>query len=181
MPVPACGGGRAREGASSEEEMNPRARRNSIEGSVSPRAGRSPLEGGAGPRARRSLLEGALDWATPVGRGGHRGVGRALRVRFKWEVFRFGSLQVLSRIPLVVLGDPQGCPRQKYVFNILWSDYHIFTYVLNSFCSVTSNANQDISHVSSWKYSQIFYCSGRIYLNWVYVSIFVLNKQFSFI
>jgi hypothetical protein len=26
-------------------------------------------------------------------------------------VFRFGFLQVLSRIPLVVLGDPQGCPR----------------------------------------------------------------------
>jgi hypothetical protein len=44
MPVPARGGGRAREGASREAEMN--------------------------PRARRSLLEGALDWATPVGRGG---------------------------------------------------------------------------------------------------------------
>jgi hypothetical protein len=70
MPVPACGGGCAREGASSEAETNPRARR-------------SPLEGGVDPRARRSLLEGALDRATPVGRGGHRGVGRALRVRFK--------------------------------------------------------------------------------------------------
>jgi hypothetical protein len=51
MPVPACGGGRAREGASSEAEMNPRA-------------GRSPLEG-------------AFDWAALVGPGGHRGVGRA--------------------------------------------------------------------------------------------------------
>jgi hypothetical protein len=30
----------------------------------------------------------------------------------KWDVFSFGFLQVLSRIPLVVLGDPQGCPRQ---------------------------------------------------------------------
>jgi hypothetical protein len=50
---------------------------------VNPRAGRSPLEGGVDPRARLSLLEGALDWATPVGRGGHHGVGRALRVRFK--------------------------------------------------------------------------------------------------
>jgi hypothetical protein len=97
MPVPACGGGCAREGASSEAETNPPARR-------------SPLEWGVDPQARRSLLEGALDRATPVGRGGHRGVGRDLRVRFKWEVFRFGSLQVLSRIPLVVLGDPQGCP-----------------------------------------------------------------------
>jgi hypothetical protein len=55
MPVPACGSGRACEGASSEAEANPRARR-------------SPLEGGVNPRARRSLLEGALDGATPVGR-----------------------------------------------------------------------------------------------------------------
>jgi hypothetical protein len=31
----------------------------------------------------------------------------------KWDVFSFGFLQVLSRIPLVVLGDPQGCPRQQ--------------------------------------------------------------------
>jgi hypothetical protein len=29
----------------------------------------------------------------------------------KWDVFSFGFLQVLSRIPLVVLGDHQGCPR----------------------------------------------------------------------
>jgi hypothetical protein len=83
MPVPARGGGRAREGASSEAEMNPRARRSLLEGDVNPRAGRSPLEGGVDPRARRCLLEGALDWATPVGRGGHRGMGRALRVRLK--------------------------------------------------------------------------------------------------
>jgi hypothetical protein len=65
MPVSMCGGGHAREGASSEAEVNPRARR-------------SPLEGGVYPRAGRSLLEGALDWATPVGCGDHRGVGRAL-------------------------------------------------------------------------------------------------------
>jgi hypothetical protein len=94
MPVPACGSECAREGASSEAEMNPRARRNSLEGSVNPRARRSPLEGdvnpqarrnplegGVSPRARRSLLEGALDWANPVGRGGHCGVGRALCAR----------------------------------------------------------------------------------------------------
>jgi hypothetical protein len=87
MPVPACGGGRACEGASSEAEMNPRARRNSLEGSVNPRARRSPLEGGVSPRARRSLLEGALDWATPVGCGGHCGVGRALRVRLSERCF----------------------------------------------------------------------------------------------
>jgi hypothetical protein len=99
MPVPACGSGRAREGASSEAEMNPRARR-------------SPLEGGVSPRARRNLLEGALDWATPVGRGGHRGVCRALCVRLSERCFILVFWQVLSRIPPVVLGDPLGCPRQ---------------------------------------------------------------------
>jgi hypothetical protein len=100
MPVPACGGGRAREGASSEAEMNPRARRNSIEGSVNPRARRSPLEGGVGPQAGRSPLEGgvdpragrsplggAFDWAALVGRGGHRDVGRALCVRLSERCF----------------------------------------------------------------------------------------------
>jgi hypothetical protein len=33
------------------------------------------------PRARRSLLEGTFEWAALVGRGGHRGVGRASCVR----------------------------------------------------------------------------------------------------
>jgi hypothetical protein len=80
MPVPACGSGRARDEASSEAERNPRAGRSPLEGGVSPRARRSPLDGGVDPRARRSLLEGDLDWATPVGCGGHHGVGRALGV-----------------------------------------------------------------------------------------------------
>jgi hypothetical protein len=88
MPVPACGNRRAREGASSEAEVSPRARRN-------------PLEGGVSPRARRNLLEGALDWATPVGRGGHRGVGRAQCVRSSKRCVLFCFLQVLSRIPPV--------------------------------------------------------------------------------
>jgi hypothetical protein len=55
MPVPVCGSRCACEGASSEAVMSPRARRNP--------------------------LEGAFDWATLVGRGGHRNVGRALCVR----------------------------------------------------------------------------------------------------
>jgi hypothetical protein len=93
MSVPACGNRRACEGASSEAEVNPQARRNPLEGGVNPRARRNPLEGsvnrrakrnplegGANPRARRNLLEGAFGWATPVGRGGHRSVGRALCV-----------------------------------------------------------------------------------------------------
>jgi hypothetical protein len=69
MPVPACGGGRAREGASSEAEMSPRARRSTLEGGVHPRARRSPLEGAVDPRAGRSPLEGTFDWGTLVGRG----------------------------------------------------------------------------------------------------------------
>jgi hypothetical protein len=77
MPVPACGGGCARERTLSEAEVNPRARRSPLEGGVYSRARRSPLEGGMNPRARRSLLEGALDSATLVDRGDHRGVDRA--------------------------------------------------------------------------------------------------------
>jgi hypothetical protein len=46
MLVPACGSRRAREGASSEAEVSPRARRNPLEGGVNPRARRNPLEGG---------------------------------------------------------------------------------------------------------------------------------------
>jgi hypothetical protein len=100
MSVPACGNRHACEGASSEAEVNPRARRNPLEGgvnprarrnplegSVNPRAKRNPLEGGANPRVRRNLLEGAFGWATPVGRGGHRSVGRALCVRLGERCF----------------------------------------------------------------------------------------------
>jgi hypothetical protein len=43
-----------------------------------PRARRNPLEGDVSPRARRNPLEGALDWATLVGRRGHRSVGHAV-------------------------------------------------------------------------------------------------------
>jgi hypothetical protein len=90
MSVPACGNRRACEGASSEAEANPRARRNPLDGAMNPRARRNPLEGamnrrarrnplegGVNPRARRNLLEGAFEWAALVGRGNHRSVGRA--------------------------------------------------------------------------------------------------------
>jgi hypothetical protein len=100
MSVPACGNGRACEGASSEAEANPRARRNPLEGDVSPRARRNPLEGdvsprarrnslegGVNPRARRNLLEGAFEWATPVSRGDHRSVSRASCVRLSERCF----------------------------------------------------------------------------------------------
>jgi hypothetical protein len=48
------------------------------QGGASPRARRNLLEGGVCPRARQNLLEGAFDGATPVVRGDHRSVGRAL-------------------------------------------------------------------------------------------------------
>jgi hypothetical protein len=108
MPVPACGNGHACEGASGEAEASPRARRNPLEGAVNPRARRSPLEGGVNPRARQNLLEGAFEWATSVGCGVHRSVGHVLCVRLGERCFAL----VLSRISPVVLGDPQGCPRQ---------------------------------------------------------------------
>jgi hypothetical protein len=99
MPVPTYGSRRAREGASSEAEMSPRARRN-------------PLEGGVSPRARRNLLEGAFDWATPVGRGGHRSVGRALCVRLSKRCVLFLFFAGFKQDSPDFLGDPQGCPRQ---------------------------------------------------------------------
>jgi hypothetical protein len=77
MSVPVCGNGRAREGASSEAEANPRARRSPLEGAMNPQVRRNPLEGGVNPRARRNLLEGAFEWAALVGREDPRNVGRA--------------------------------------------------------------------------------------------------------
>jgi hypothetical protein len=64
MSIPACRNGRACEGASSEAEANPRARR-------------SPLEGAMNPQATRNLFEGAFEWAALVGRGDPHSVGRA--------------------------------------------------------------------------------------------------------
>jgi hypothetical protein len=113
-PYPRAGVGVLCEGASSEAEVSPRARRNPLEGGagprarrnpleggVSPRARRNPLVGGVSPRARRNLLERAFDWATRVGRGGHRSVGRALCVRLSRRCVSLCFLQVLSRIPPV--------------------------------------------------------------------------------
>jgi hypothetical protein len=126
MPVPACGNRRECEGSSSEAEAGPRARRNPLEGGVSPRARRillegavSPrarrnlLEGGMSPRARRNLLEGAFDWATLVGRGGHRGVGRALRVRLSKRCALFSFFAGFKQDSPGFLGDPQDCPRHQ--------------------------------------------------------------------
>jgi hypothetical protein len=74
---------------------------------VSPRARRNPLEGGVSPRARRNLLEGAFDWATPVGRGGHSSVGRALCVRLSKRCASFLFFAGFKQDSPGVLGDPQ--------------------------------------------------------------------------
>jgi hypothetical protein len=100
------------EGASSEAEVNPRARRSLLEGGAGPRVRRNLLEGGVSPRARWNLLEGAFDWATLVGRGGHRGVGRALRVRLSKRCALFLFFAGFEQDSPGFLGDPQGCPRQ---------------------------------------------------------------------
>jgi hypothetical protein len=73
---------------------------------MDPRARRTPLEGVVSPRARRSPLEGGVGWATPLGRGGRHGVGRALGVCLSEKCFVLVFLQVLSGIPLFVLGTP---------------------------------------------------------------------------
>jgi hypothetical protein len=127
MPVPACGSRRAREGASSEAEMSPRARRNPLEGGVSPRARRNPLEGGVSPRARRNLLEGPFDWATPVGRGGHRSVGRALCARSERRVL-FLFFAGFKQDSPGFLGDPQGCPRHTKTYIYFLSVHKILFY-----------------------------------------------------
>jgi hypothetical protein len=60
----------------------PRGRRSSLEGGGDPRARRKLARGRVSPRARRTSLEGAPCWAALVGRGGHRGMGRAVRACF---------------------------------------------------------------------------------------------------
>jgi hypothetical protein len=64
------------------------------------------------PRARRNLLEGAFGWASPVGRGGLRNVGRALCVRLSERCVLFLLFAGFKQDSLSFLGDPQGCPRQ---------------------------------------------------------------------
>jgi hypothetical protein len=88
MPVPVCERRCACEGASSEAETRSRE-----EGTLE--------RGGACSRGREHLLEGGFDWATLVGRGGHRSVGRVVRACLGKRCVFFCFLQVLSRIPPV--------------------------------------------------------------------------------
>jgi hypothetical protein len=109
MPVLACESRCAREGASSEAEP--------ARGRRGPSSEAEPARGSVSPRARRTSLEGAPCWAALVGRGGHRGVGRAVCACFVLGlrcVLRF--LQVLRRILPDSLGDPLGCPRLMFGF-----------------------------------------------------------------
>jgi hypothetical protein len=76
-----------------------------------PRVRWNPLEGGVNPRARRNLLELAFEWAALVGRGDLRSVGRAPRVCLSGMCLVWFFAGFKQGFP-VVLGDPQGCPRQ---------------------------------------------------------------------
>jgi hypothetical protein len=63
------------------------------------------------PRARRNPLEGVFDWATPVVRGGHCGVGRALCACLSKRCVSFLFFAGFKQDSPSFLGDPQGCPR----------------------------------------------------------------------
>jgi hypothetical protein len=76
-------------------------------------------QGALSPRARRNPLEGAFDWATPVGRGGHRSVGRAPCVRLSERCVLFLFFASFRQDSPGFLGDPQGCPRQ-HVCGTTW-------------------------------------------------------------
>jgi hypothetical protein len=62
------------------------------------------------PRARQNLLEGAFDWATSVGRGGHRSVGHALCVRLSEGCVLFLFFAGFKQDSSGFLSVPQGCP-----------------------------------------------------------------------
>jgi hypothetical protein len=104
MLVPACRNRRACEGASSEADP--------ARGGREPSSEAEPTRGWSEPSSEAEPARGAFDWATPVGRGDHRSVGRAPCVCLSERCFTLVFLQVLSRISPLVLGDPQGCPRQ---------------------------------------------------------------------
>jgi hypothetical protein len=81
-------------------------------GSHEPSGEAEPARGRCEPSSEAEPARGGL-W---VGRsGGPRGppqCGPCPVCALKWDAFSFVFLQVLSRISPVVLGDPQGCPRQ---------------------------------------------------------------------
>jgi predicted amidophosphoribosyltransferase len=122
-----------------------RAGRSPLEGGVSPRARRTPLEGGVSPRARRNLLEGAFDWATPVGRGGHRSVGRALCARLVKRCVLLLFVAGFRQDSPGFLGDPQRCPRQMH--NLKWIEYQ-------TICSLCGKTNQN--HWTHKKHGKIY-------------------------
>jgi hypothetical protein len=70
------------------------------------------------PRARRSPLEGGIDRATPLGRGGRLGVGRAVGVCLSERCVVFYFFAGFKRDSPGCFRGPQGCPRQ-YHLNVL--------------------------------------------------------------
>jgi hypothetical protein len=62
-------------------------------------------------------------------------------------VFRFGFLRVLSRIPLVVLGDPQGCPRQAATTKGVNDDLHHLKYLERAKSKVFEGASTSLVRI----------------------------------
>jgi hypothetical protein len=139
MPVPACGSGRAREGASSEAEP--------ARGGCEPSSGAEPARGRCAPSSEAEPARGDL-W---VGRfGGPRGPpqrGPCPVCVLKWDAFSFGFLPVLSRVSPVVLGDPQGCPRQKAQDAPNWAHAWAALLVEHLACTTEKEKNEG---TSSW-------------------------------
>jgi hypothetical protein len=160
MLVPACGNGRARaerpraRRSPLEGGAYPRARRSPLEVSIHPRTGRSPLEGGACPRARRSLLEGIFEWAALVGRGGHRGVGRASCV-FKKSALSFGLFSGFKWGFPGCLRGPQGCPRQPRRL----SQARRRRRVLSTYLAFSRMVGPGIGDGRFWSYSGGYSCT----------------------
>jgi hypothetical protein len=110
MPVPACGSGRAREGGLERGGGEPSSEAEPARGSREPSSEAEPVRGGREPSSGAEPARGSPWLGHSGGSWGPPRYGPGLVRAFKWEVLR---LRVLSRIPQVVLGDPQGCPRQK--------------------------------------------------------------------
>jgi hypothetical protein len=107
---------RGREPSSEAEPA--RGRREPSSEAEPDRGGREPsseVEPARGGRELSSEVEPArwgLDWSILVGRGGHRGVGRALCVRLSRRCVLLLFFAGFMRDSPGCLGDPQGCPRQ---------------------------------------------------------------------
>jgi hypothetical protein len=81
------------------------------QGRRGPSSGAEPARGRRGPSSEAEPARGSPRPGHSDGTWGPPRCGPCLGCVLKWEMSCFGFLQVFNRIPLVVLGDPLGCPR----------------------------------------------------------------------